>query len=431
MKVLMVSLGCDKNLVDSEVMLGLLHKAGHEITNDEHEAEAVVINTCAFIKDAQEESINTIIEYGELKKTGSLKKLIVTGCLSQRYKDDILAELPEIDTIVGAANYDAIVDAISSEEKHSFVTDINYMPETVGGRIVTTGASMAYLKIAEGCGKMCTYCAIPYIRGKYRSIPMEQLLASAKELAAQGVKELILVAQETTLYGVDLYGEKTLSKLLHELCKIEEIQWIRLMYCYPEEITDELIDTIAEEEKVCHYLDIPIQHSEDPVLRRMGRRTCKKNIVELIAKLRMRIPDIAIRTTLIAGFPGETEDQFEELCDFVSEGLFDYIGVFAYSREEGTTAYELPGQIDEDIKAERAQILRDLADASCTPRIAQRVGQEMDVLVEGIEEDGQLFGRAMCQAPDVDGETYLTEGNVGDIVRVRIADTLLYEMEAE
>ena len=431
MKVLMVSLGCDKNLVDSEVMLGLLHKAGHEITNDEHEAEAVVINTCAFIKDAQEESINTIIEYGELKKTGSLKKLIVTGCLSQRYKDDILAELPEIDTIVGAANYDAIVDAIGSEEEHSFVTDINYMPEAVGGRIVTTGASMAYLKIAEGCGKMCTYCAIPYIRGKYRSIPTEQLLASAKELAAQGVKELILVAQETTLYGVDLYGEKTLPKLLHELCKIEEIQWIRLMYCYPEEITDELIDTIAEEEKVCHYLDIPIQHSEDPVLRRMGRRTCKKDIVELIAKLRIRIPDIAIRTTLIAGFPGETEDQFEELCDFVSEGLFDYIGVFAYSREEGTTAYELPGQIDEDIKAERAQTLRDLADASCTPRIAQRVGQEMDVLVEGIEEDGQLFGRAMCQAPDVDGETYLTEGNVGDIVRVRIADTLLYEMEAE
>ena len=324
MKVLMVSLGCDKNLVDSEVMLGLLHKAGHEITNDEHEAEAVVINTCAFIKDAQEESINTIIEYGELKKTGSLKKLIVTGCLSQRYKDDILAELPEIDTIVGAANYDAIVDAIGSEEEHSFVTDINYMPEAVGGRIVTTGASMAYLKIAEGCGKMCTYCAIPYIRGKYRSIPMEQLLASAKELAAQGVKELILVAQETTLYGVDLYGEKTLPKLLHELCKIEEIQWIRLMYCYPEEITDELIDTIAEEEKVCHYLDIPIQHSEDPVLRRMGRRTCKKDIVELIAKLRIRIPDIAIRTTLIAGFPGETEADHEALMEFVNESEFDF-----------------------------------------------------------------------------------------------------------
>ena len=383
MKVLMVSLGCDKNLVDSEVMLGLLHKAGHEITNDEHEAEAVVINTCAFIKDAQEESINTIIEYGELKKTGSLKKLIVTGCLSQRYKDDILAELPEIDTIVGAANYDAIVDAIGSEEEHSFVTDINYMPEAVGGRIVTTGASMAYLKIAEGCGKMCTYCAIPYIRGKYRSIPMEQLLASAKELAAQGVKELILVAQETTLYGVDLYGEKTLPKLLHELCKIEEIQWIRLMYCYPEEITDELIDTIAEEEKVCHYLDIPIQHSEDPVLRRMGRRTCKKDIVELIAKLRMRIPDIAIRTTLIAGFPGETEADHEALMEFVNESEFDRLGVFTYSPEEGTPAASFPNQIENEVAEKWRDDIMALQQEVSYDKNQELLGKSLTVLIEG------------------------------------------------
>ena len=383
MKVLMVSLGCDKNLVDSEVMLGLLHKAGHEITNDEHEAEAVVINTCAFIKDAQEESINTIIEYGELKKTGSLKKLIVTGCLSQRYKDDILAELPEIDTIVGAANYDAIVDAIGSEEEHSFVTDINYMPEAVGGRIVTTGASMAYLKIAEGCGKMCTYCAIPYIRGKYRSIPMEQLLASAKELAAQGVKELILVAQETTLYGVDLYGEKTLPKLLHELCKIEEIQWIRLMYCYPEEITDELIDTIAEEEKVCHYLDIPIQHSEDPVLRRMGRRTCKKDIVELIAKLRIRIPDIAIRTTLIAGFPGETEADHEALMEFVNESEFDRLGVFTYSPEEGTPAASFPNQIENEVAEKWRDDIMALQQEVSYDKNQELLGKSLTVLIEG------------------------------------------------
>ena len=391
MKVLMVSLGCDKNLVDSEVMLGLLHKAGHEITNDEHEAEAVVINTCAFIKDAQEESINTIIEYGELKKTGSLKKLIVTGCLSQRYKDDILAELPEIDTIVGAANYDAIVDAISSEEKHSFVTDINYMPETVGGRIVTTGASMAYLKIAEGCGKMCTYCAIPYIRGKYRSIPMEQLLASAKELAAQGVKELILVAQETTLYGVDLYGEKTLSKLLHELCKIEEIQWIRLMYCYPEEITDELIDTIAEEEKVCHYLDIPIQHSEDPVLRRMGRRTCKKNIVELIAKLRMRIPDIAIRTTLIAGFPGETEEDFQDTLDVVEKCDFDSAFTFIYSKRSGTPAAKMENQVPEDVVKDRFDRLLALVQEKGRKASSRFEGTVQEILVEEESREKGIF----------------------------------------
>ena len=425
MKVLMVSLGCDKNLVDSEVMLGLLHKAGHEITNDEHEAEAVVINTCAFIKDAQEESINTIIEYGELKKTGSLKKLIVTGCLSQRYKDDILAELPEIDTIVGAANYDAIVDAISSEEKHSFVTDINYMPEAVGGRIVTTGASMAYLKIAEGCGKMCTYCAIPYIRGKYRSIPMEQLLASAKELAAQGVKELILVAQETTLYGVDLYGEKTLPKLLHELCKIEEIQWIRLMYCYPEEITDELIDTIAEEEKVCHYLDIPIQHSEDPVLRRMGRRTCKKDIVELIAKLRIRIPDIAIRTTLIAGFPGETEEDFQASYDFVKDIHFYETHIFKYSRRHGTKAAAMPGQLTEAEKAVRSDKMLELHQKRAAEYEISLLGKTLEVLLEEeVEIDGKAYylghSREYVKVAVLKTEEY----GVNDILAVKVEEAL-------
>lgn len=435
MKVLMVSLGCDKNLVDSEVMLGLLHKAGHEITNDEHEAEAVVINTCAFIKDAQEESINTIIEYGELKKTGSLKKLIVTGCLSQRYKDDILAELPEIDTIVGAANYDAIVDAISSDEEHSFVTDINYMPEAVGGRIVTTGASMAYLKIAEGCGKMCTYCAIPYIRGKYRSIPMEQLLASAKELAAQGVKELILVAQETTLYGVDLYGEKTLSKLLHELCKIEEIKWIRLMYCYPEEITDELIDTIAEEEKVCHYLDIPIQHSEDSVLRHMGRRTCKKDIVELIAKLRMRIPDIAIRTTLIAGFPGETEADHEALMEFVNESEFDRLGVFTYSPEEGTPAASFPNQIENEVAEKWRDDIMALQQEVSYDKNQELLGKTLTVLIEGyVAEDDVYVGRTYRDAPDVDGMVFVDapyELMSGTFVQVRITDANEYDLTGE
>ena len=435
MKVLMVSLGCDKNLVDSEVMLGLLHKAGHEITNDEHEAEAVVINTCAFIKDAQEESINTIIEYGELKKTGSLKKLIVTGCLSQRYKDDILAELPEIDTIVGAANYDAIVDAIGSEEEHSFVTDINYMPEAVGGRIVTTGASMAYLKIAEGCGKMCTYCAIPYIRGKYRSIPMEQLLASAKELAAQGVKELILVAQETTLYGVDLYGEKTLPKLLHELCKIEEIQWIRLMYCYPEEITDELIDTIAEEEKVCHYLDMPIQHASDNVLKRMGRKTDKQELLDIVAKLRKEIPDIALRTTLIAGFPGETQEQHEELMEFVDEMEFERLGVFAYSPEENTPAASMPDQIPEEVKEERRDAILELQQEIAFDKAADMVGRTLYAMIEGkVADEPAYVARTYADSPDIDGYVFVNTGEMlmsGDFVKVKITGSAEYDLIGE
>ena len=426
MKVLMVSLGCDKNLVDSEVMLGLLHKAGHEITNDEHEAEAVVINTCAFIKDAQEESINTIIEYGELKKTGSLKKLIVTGCLSQRYKDDILAELPEIDTIVGAANYDAIVDAISSDEEHSFVTDINYMPEAVGGRIVTTGASMAYLKIAEGCGKMCTYCAIPYIRGKYRSIPMEQLLASAKELAAQGVKELILVAQETTLYGVDLYGEKTLSKLLHELCKIEEIKWIRLMYCYPEEITDELINAIAAEPKVCNYLDIPIQHINDEILRKMNRRGNGEYVRKLFTKLRHEIPGLVLRTSLITGLPGEGEVEFAQLCDFLKEYKLERVGAFAFSPEEGTRAAEMEYP-DTEIAKQRAEQVAEIQSRIMDDYNESCVGQVMQVLCEGYDPDeDSYYGRTYADSPDIDGKIWFTAEKhikTGDFVDVHVVDT--------
>lgn len=434
MKVLMVSLGCDKNLVDSEVMLGLLREAGHEITNDESEAEAVVINTCAFIKDAQEESINTIIEYGMLKKTGVLKKLIVTGCLSQRYKDDILAELPEIDTIVGAANYDAIVQAISSEEK-TFVTDINYMPDKVGGRIVTTGAAMAYLKIAEGCSKMCTYCAIPYIRGKYRSIPMERLIASAKELAVQGVKELVLVAQETTLYGVDLYGKKMLPDLLHELCQIEDIRWIRLLYCYPEEITDALIDTIAAEEKICHYLDIPIQHSEDAILKRMGRRTCKDDITALITKLRTKIPDIAIRTTLISGFPGETEELHEALLDFVNESEFDRLGVFTYSPEEGTPAAGFDNQVEE----QKAEAWRDdimaLQQEISYEKNQELIGKTFTVLIEGyVAEDDVYVGRTYRDAPEVDGMVFVAapyELMSGTFVQVRITGANEYDLTGE
>ena len=435
MKVLMVSLGCDKNLVDSEVMLGLLHKAGHEITNDEHEAEAVVINTCAFIKDAQEESINTIIEYGELKKTGSLKKLIVTGCLSQRYKDDILAELPEIDTIVGAANYDAIVDAIGSEEEHSFVTDINYMPEAVGGRIVTTGASMAYLKIAEGCGKMCTYCAIPYIRGKYRSIPMEQLLASAKELAAQGVKELILVAQETTVYGQDIYGEKSLHKLLKELCQIKGIRWIRLLYCYPEEIDDNLIQVMKEEPKICHYLDLPIQHASDAILKKMGRRTSKQQLIDTITKLRKEIPDIALRTTLITGFPGETQEQHEEVMEFVDEMEFERLGVFTYSPEEDTPAATMPDQIDEEVKEDRQADIMELQQEIVFDQAEDMIGKEVLVMIEGkVADENAYVGRTYRDAPNVDGLIFVNtdeELMTGDFAKVKVTGAAEYDLIGE
>ena len=348
MKVLLISLGCDKNLVDSEVMLGLLNKAGHQITNDETEADVVVVNTCAFIKDAKEESINTIIEMGELKKTGKLKKLIVAGCLSQRYKDEIMTELPEIDVIIGATNFDKIVEAIGTDEE-AIVDDIDYTPAPVRERIVTTTASMAYLKIAEGCNKMCTYCIIPHIRGRYRSVPMDSLLDSARRLADDGIKELVLVAQETTLYGIDLYGEKRLPELLTKLSDIDGIEWIRLLYCYPEEITDDLIETMAANPKICHYIDIPIQHSENAILKRMGRRTSREDIVELVGRLRSAMPDIAIRTTLISGFPGETQEQHNGLVDFVDQCEFDRLGVFTYSPEEGTPAASYPDQVDEAV----------------------------------------------------------------------------------
>lgn len=434
MKVLMVSLGCDKNLVDSEIMLGLLKNAGHEITNDETEAEVIVINTCAFIRDAQEESINTIIEYGQLKQTASLKKLIVTGCLSQRYKDEILSELPEIDTIIGAANYDDIVKAVGSDEK-KIVSDINYLSDKTGGRIVTTGASFEYLKIAEGCNKMCTYCAIPYIRGKYRSIPMEALIKSARELALQGVKELVLVAQETTLYGVDLYGYKALPRLLQELCKIDELKWIRLMYCYPEEITDELIDTIAAEDKICNYLDIPIQHSEDVILKKMGRHTSRTDISELILKLREKIPDIAIRTTLISGFPGETDEMHEELLDFVNEMEFDRLGVFTYSPEEGTPAASFDNQVDERLANERRDEIMALQQEISYEKNQKLIGKIFDVIIEGyMADDDAYVGRTYRDAPDVDGMVFVKvpyEIMSGTFVGVKITDANEYDLIGE
>lgn len=431
MKVLLISLGCDKNLVDSEVMLGLLNKAGHELTNDETEAEAVVINTCAFISDAKEESINTIIEMGRLKKTGRLKKLIVAGCLSQRYKDEIMKELPEIDVIIGATNYDKIVEAIGTDED-AIVDDINYTPKPVSERIVTTNASMAYFKIAEGCNKLCTYCIIPHIRGRYRSIPMDRLLASAEKLAADGIKELVLVAQETTLYGVDLYGGKKLPELLTKLSDIEGIEWIRLLYCYPEEITDELISVMAENPKICHYIDIPIQHSENEILRRMGRKTSREDIVSLVSKLRTAMPDIAIRTTLISGFPGETQELHDGLVDFVDECEFDRLGVFTYSPEEETPAAGYEDQVDGELAAKWRDEIMELQQEISYEKNQELIGSIQRVLIEGyLVEDDVYVGRTYRDAPGVDGIVFVSapyELMSGSFVDVKITEANEYDL---
>ena len=431
MKILFISLGCDKNLVDTEVMLGMLASRGYEMTNDEQEADIIVINTCCFIHDAKEESINTIIEMGELKKTGKLKKLIVAGCLSQRYKDEIMKELPEIDVIIGATNYDKIVEAIGTDEE-SIIDDINYTPRPIAERIVTTNASMAYFKIAEGCNKLCTYCIIPHIRGRYRSMPMDSLIASAEKLASDGIKELVLVAQETTLYGVDLYGEKKLPELLTKLSEIEGIEWIRLLYCYPEEITDELIEVMATNPKICHYVDIPIQHSENAILKRMGRRTSREDIVELVGRLRTAMPDIAIRTTLISGFPGETQELHDGLVDFVDECEFDRLGVFTYSPEEGTPAAEYEDQVDGELAVKWRDEIMELQQEMSYEKNQQMIGSTQKVLIEGYLVDDDVYvGRTYRDAPGVDGIVFVSapyELISGSFVDVKITEANEYDL---
>ena len=380
-KLFCVSLGCDKNLVDTEKMLGVAGGLGVSFTDDETEADAILINTCCFIGDAKEESVNTILDMARYKEEGKCRALIVAGCLAQRYKQEIIDEIPEVDAILGTTSYEEIGNVLTrlfeenGEEKKaehiSCFHDLKELPTQAEKRVMTTGGHYAFLKIAEGCDKRCTYCIIPYLRGPYRSVPMEQLLAEARELADNGVRELILVAQETTLYGKDLYGEKSLPKLLHELAQIPGIYWIRIQYCYPEEITDELIQTIKSEEKVCHYLDIPIQHASDRILKRMGRRTSKAQLEEIIGKLKREIPDITLRTTLITGFPGETEEQHEELKAFVDEMEFDRLGVFPYSPEEDTAAAEMENQVPEEIKHARSQALIALSAESTAHCLAE------------------------------------------------------------
>lgn len=438
MNLLFISLGCDKNLVDSEVMLGLLAKEGYQMVDDEQEADVIVINTCCFIHDAKEESIQTILEMAQYKEEGRLKALIVTGCLAQRYQQEILDEIPEVDAVLGTTAYTEIARAIEEalEGKGKVTTeDLNALPLTDPHRIVTTGGHYAYLKIAEGCGKHCTYCIIPKLRGDYRSVPMERLIAEAKDLAEQGVRELILVAQETTLYGKDLYGEKSLYRLLKELCRIDGIRWIRILYCYPEEIDDSLIQVIKEEKKICHYLDLPIQHASDEVLRRMGRRTSKEQLKAVIGKLREEIPDICLRTTLITGFPGETKEQHEELMEFVDEMEFDRLGVFTYSPEEDTPAVEMPDQIPEEIKEERQAELMELQQDIAFDAAENMIGKEVLVMIEGkVADENAYVGRTYKDAPGVDGLIFInTEEELmsGDFAKVKVTGALEYDLIGE
>lgn len=438
MNLLFISLGCDKNLVDSEVMLGLLKETGYKIVDDEKEADIIVVNTCCFIHDAKEESIQTILEMAEYKKGGRLKALIVTGCLAQRYKEEILKEMPEVDAVIGTASYHKIAETIEKALKDGgFVelSDINGLPLVDTKRLVTTGGHFAYLKIAEGCDKHCTYCIIPKLRGNYRSVPIERLVKEAKELSDQGVKELILVAQETTLYGRDLYGEKSLHRLLRELCKISGIRWIRLLYCYPEEIDDDLIRVIKEEKKICHYLDLPIQHSEDEILKRMGRRTTKEQIISIIRKLRTEIPDIVLRTTLITGFPGERKEHHEGLLAFVDEMEFDRLGVFTYSPEEDTPAAKEPCQIPEEVKEERRAELMELQQEIVFEQAEDMTGKELLVMIEGkvVDEDAYV-GRTYKDAPNVDGLIFVNTDRQlisGDFVKVKVTGAVEYDLIGE
>lgn len=438
MNILFVSLGCDKNLVDSEVMLGLLAQQGHQMVDSEELADIIVVNTCCFINDAKEESIQTILEMAEYKKEGTLKALIVTGCLAQRYKQEILDEIEEVDAVLGTTSYDKIIEAIDvalQGDKTLLMEDIDALPVVESRRQVTTGGHYAYLKIAEGCDKHCTYCIIPKIRGNFRSVPMERLLEEAKQLAGQGVKELILVAQETTLYGMDLYGKKSLHLLLKELCKISGLRWIRVLYCYPEEITEELIQTIKEEEKICKYLDIPIQHASDAVLKRMGRRTTKQQLMEVVEKLRKEIPEIALRTTLITGFPGETQEQHEELMAFVDEMEFDRLGVFTYSPEEDTPAAMMADQVEECVKEDRQAELMELQQEIAFERAENQIGREVLVMIEGkVADENAYVGRTYMDAPNVDGLIFVETNEElmsGDFAKVKITGALEYDLIGE
>lgn len=433
-----ISLGCDKNLVDSEKMLGILAENGYEFSDDVNEADACIINTCSFINDAKEESIQNILDVAQLKQEGKLKALIVTGCLAQRYADEIQAEIPEVDAIVGINSFHKIkevLDKVLIGKTQVVMDELSLLPAPKVKRVITTGGYFAYLKISEGCAKHCTYCAIPKIRGNYRSYPMEYLLEEAKQLAEEGVKELIVVAQETTLYGIDIYGKKMLPELLNKLSEIPGLVWIRVLYCYPEEITDELIECIKSNKKICKYLDIPMQHCNDKILKRMGRKTSKADIKTLVGKLRNEISDIAIRTTFIVGFPGETNEDFNELLEFVDEMSFDRVGVFTYSPEENTPAAEFENQVEEEEKQRRKDELMFLQQEISGDIGREEVGRKLLVMIEGKLPDENVYvGRTYKDAPDVDGYIFVysqDELMSGDFAYVNVTGSMEYDLIGE
>ena len=433
-KIGFVSLGCSKNLVDTENMIGIMVKEGYEVVADPQDAEIIVVNTCGFIDSAKEEAINTLLEMAEYKE-GNCKMLVCAGCLAQRYSEDIKNELPEVDVILGTGSYKDIAVAIREAEekgKSEYLDDINF---EIGEeeRVRTTPFYMGYIKIGEGCDNFCTYCAIPSIRGRYRSRKMESIVAEAERMAEEGVREIILVAQDTTRYGVDLYGEKKLPELLRRLCAIEKLKWVRVHYCYPEAIDDELIETFRAEEKIVKYLDIPVQHGCDSVLKRMGRKTTRAQILDRVKLLREKVEGITLRTSIIAGFPGETEEEFESLLSFVEEAKFDRMGVFAYSMEEGTPAAKLPNQADEEVKEARRDAVMEKAKAISLKRNESMLGKVMEVVVEGFE-DNLYFGRSGGESVDVDPKIYfgsLDELNEGDFIKVKIVNFDEYDLYGE
>lgn len=437
-KILFISLGCDKNLVDSEEMLGLLNREHYEFTDDENEAEVIIINTCCFVNDAKEESIDTILQMAEYRKNGKCKALIVTGCLAQRYKAEIVKEIPEVDAILGTSSYDDIVNAVNSAiagNKFEQYSTLEKLIVEEKDRVVTTGGHFAYIKIAEGCNKCCTYCIIPKIRGNYRSVPKEEILKSAEKLVENGTKEIILVAQETTMYGVDIYGKKMLPDLLKKLCKISGLVWIRILYCYPEEITDELIEVIKNEDKICKYIDMPIQHASDKVLKAMGRHTNRLELTERINKIRKEIPDMVLRTTLISGFPGETQEDHEEMLDFVDEMEFDRLGVFTYSPEEDTIAAELPNQIDEEIKKMRRNEIMELQQEIAFDKAERLIDKQLLVMIEGkVVDENAYIGRTYMDSPNVDGNIFVTTDEelvTGDFVKAKVTGAVEYDLIGE
>ncbi|MEA4847376.1 MAG: 30S ribosomal protein S12 methylthiotransferase RimO [Clostridiaceae bacterium] len=436
LKAAIVSLGCSKNLIDSEVMVKSILNNDYEVTNDAKAAEVIIINTCGFIESAKQESIDTILEMSGYKKNGKCKVLIASGCLAERYKEELMKELPELDAVIGTGDYKDIAEVIRQAlrgEKvilygHQETVDINKLER----RISAFGAS-SYLKIAEGCDNRCSFCIIPALRGRYRSRPMEDILEEARELSKNGIKELIIIAQDITRYGIDLYHSFKLSELLRELAKIEGIEWIRLLYSYPDEFSDELIEVIAKEDKICKYLDIPIQHASNAILRKMGRKSSKEKVIELIEKLRARMPDIVLRTTLIVGFPGETGKDFKELYDFVSEMKFNRLGVFTYSREEDTKAYDMPGQVEEAVKQERLEKIMLLQKHISLEHNKKLVGKTLEVLIEGFSE-GEYFGRSCMDAPEIDGRVYFKSDKAlipGDFCHIAIKKAYEYDLVGE